>query len=309
MKKKVLLAAEVHNYLLQKLLASGYGIVHAEDLTGTEVAGAIADCEGIITSNKLEISKALIDKAPGLKWIGRMGSGMEIIDVAYAESKGIKCYSSPEGNANAVAEQALGMLLSLQHRILKAHLEIKEHLWLREENRGIEIEGMTAGIIGLGNNGAAFARKLLAMDVTVLGYDKYKSDPGIPGVTACQDMGPIWEQADMISFHVPLNGETRHYFNDDFLNRMRKPFVLLNLSRGPVVSLKSLYKGMDNGRVTAAALDVWEKEPYWEMPEAEKEMADKLMRHPHFIGTPHIGGYSRQALYKMSYFLALKIGL
>jgi len=307
MSKKALVVADIHNYLGQELKKNGYEIIGFKFQNEREIVKALADIEGIITSNKLIINKMIIDAAPKLKWIGRMGSGMEIIDVAYAQSKGIECFSSPEGNANAVAEQALGMLLSLQHNILKAHLEVKNHQWLREENRGFEIEGKTAGIIGYGNNGSAFGRKLIALGVKVLAYDKYKTGIQEPGIIICRDLNEIYEQADILSFHVPLNPKTKHYFDDDFLNKMQRKFVLLNLSRGPVVSLKTLYQGIKEEKITAAALDVWEQEPYWNMNSELTEIGDELMGLSNFIGTPHIGGYSHEALYKMSFYLAQKL--
>lgn len=305
--KKALIVADIHDYLLEKLQENGYETILLNQQNDFNIPTYLPEIEGIITSNRLAIDQSIIDAAPNLKWIGRMGSGMEIIDVAYAKSKGIECFSSPEGNANAVAEQALGMLLCLKNNIVKSHIEIQNHQWLREENRGFEIEGKTAGIIGFGNNGSAFARKLNALGVKVLTYDKYKTDLIEPEIIVCKDLQQIYEQAEILSFHVPLTSETNHYFNDDFLNKMQQKFALLNISRGPVVSLKTLYQGIRSEQITAAALDVWEQEPYWETDTELRRFADELMHLPNFIGTPHIGGYSHEALYKMSFTLARKI--
>jgi D-3-phosphoglycerate dehydrogenase len=232
---------------------------------------------------------------------------MEVIDVPYATQKGILCFSSPEGNANAVAEQALGMLLALQHKIFSAHVEMQEGLWLREENRGMEIEGLTAGIIGYGNNGKAFAQKLKAMQVKVLAIDKYKTGYAEEGILECADLEQIYNEADIISFHLPLTPETEHYFNDVFLEGMQRPFVLLNLSRGKIVAQQSLYNGLKSGKIKGAALDVWETEPVGKMDEEQKVVYQELISMPNFIGTPHIAGYTVQALYKMSYYLIQKI--
>lgn len=307
MTKKVLIVAPVHEVLLAQLRALGYTYDIRENIMPDEALRMIPAYEGVITSTRLQIDKAFIDSAEKLKWVGRMGSGMEVIDLEYAFAKNIQCFSSPEGNANAVAEQALGMLLNLQHRISLAHTEMQQNIWLREENRGTEIEGLTAGIIGYGNNGSAFARKLKAMNVDVLALDKYKSGFGEEGITECSSIEQIWEQADMLSFHLPLTAETRHYFNDGFLAAMQKKFVLLNLSRGNIVAMSSLYKGMKNGQITGAALDVWEREPVSKMEAEMKEQFNELIHMPNFLGTPHIGGYTVQALYKMSYFLGKKI--
>jgi D-3-phosphoglycerate dehydrogenase / 2-oxoglutarate reductase len=307
MGKSVLIAAPVHNVLLKTLQALGYEYDYKEETSQQQALEIVQDYEGVITSTRLHIDKAFIDKATKLKWVGRMGSGMEIIDVPYAELKGIQCFSSPEGNANAVAEQALGMLLALQHKIFSSHIEMQQGIWLREENRGMEIEGLTAGIIGYGNNGCAFAKKLKASGLKVLALDKYKNDFEEDGITECKSIDPIWEHADIISFHLPLTAETQYYFDETFLNRMQKPFTLLNLSRGKVVEQASLYTGLKSGKIRSAALDVWEIEPVGKMEGVMKLQLEEMLQMPHFIATPHIGGYTVQALYKMSYFLAEKI--
>jgi len=307
MAKKVLIVAPVHTVLLDTLEQLGYSYDYKESYNQQQAEAVVHEYEGIITSTRLQMDKAFIDKATQLKWVGRMGSGMEIIDVAYANEKGIECFSSPEGNANAVAEQALGMLLVLQHKIFSSHIELQQNVWLREENRGIEIEGLTAGIIGYGNNGSAFARKLKSLDVKVLALDKYRNDFEEDGITECTSIEPIWEHADIISFHLPLTTETNYYFNEAFLNRMQKPFTLLNLSRGKIVEQSALYQGLKSGKIKGAALDVWEQEPITKMEGDMKMQRDEMLQMPQFIGTPHIAGYTVQALYKMSYFLSEKI--
>lgn len=307
MTKKVLIAAPVHKVLLQQLESLGYRYDQFEDISREQAWDIVPEYEGIVTSTRLQIDKAFIDRALNLKWVGRMGSGMEVIDVPYATKKNIHCFSSPEGNANAVAEQALGMLLALQHKIFSADIELQQGVWQREENRGIEIEGLTAGIIGFGHNGSAFARKLKAMGVTVLALDKYKTGYAEEGIVECPDPEQIYREADIISFHLPLTEETRHYFDHHFLKKMQRPFVLLNLSRGKIVEQESVLTGLKDGRIKGAALDVWEVEPVLKMEGDMKVGYQELLRMPNFIGTPHIGGYTVQALYKMSYFLGQKI--
>ncbi len=304
MENKVYVAVPVHPVLLEKLTAAGYICVSGQEQIMEDIAHELA---GIITSNKLLITAALIEKLPRLRWIGRLGSGMEIIDVDYARSEGIECFSSPEGNANAVAEQALGMLLALNHNILKSSLELRAGQWNRESNRGTELEGKTAGIIGYGNNGKAFAQKLRCMGVKILAYDKYKSDYAEPGIQACTTLSEIFEQAEILSFHVPLNAETYHYFNASWLSKFRNPFTLLNLSRGGVVNTEAVLAGLNSGKLTGAALDVWEQEPLNNSSGAYQKTAAALLKAPNFIGTPHIAGYTQEALYKMSRILAEKI--
>ncbi|HEY9177124.1 MAG TPA: NAD(P)-dependent oxidoreductase, partial [Flavipsychrobacter sp.] len=265
------------------------------------------DCTGIITSTRLQVNRELMDAAPLLQWVGRMGSGMEVIDLPYAGERGIACYSSPEGNCNAVAEHALGMLLSLNKRIVKSNAEVKEGQWLRDENRGVELEGKTVGIIGFGHTGSSFARKLYGFDVQVLAYDKYVQG-GVPKyMEECRSLDRIFEEADIVSFHVPLQPDTRHYFNQAFLEKMRKPFVLINTSRGGVVDTNTLYDGLLSGKIAGACMDVWEEEPISAMSIEMRSFLDKISPMPNVIITPHIAGYSVEALYKMSKALLNKI--
>jgi len=307
MDKKVLIAAPVHPVLTEALEALGYSCEHYVDIQQDQAYAIIDRYEGIITSTRLQLDENLLKEALRLRWIGRMGSGMEVIDTIYTHSRGIYCCSSPEGNANAVAEQALGMLLAVQHKVMAAHAEMQQGLWRREENRGWEIEGSTAGIIGFGHNGSAFAKKLIGMDVQVLAYDKYQQRFGTPQVQALESLQELFSRANILSFHVPLTPETHHYFDEQFLDSMTQEFVLLNLSRGPVVSMRALYKGIKSGKITAAALDVWEQEPVQRMSGEDAVILKEMLQMPNFIGTPHIGGYTHQALYKMSAALAAKI--
>lgn len=306
MSRKVLIAAPVHDVLIQGLSDAGYSCDIQEDINQAAAYALIADCVGVITSTRLQLDKDLLDAAPGLEWIGRMGSGMEVIDLEYAARRGIQCYSSPEGNRNAVAEQALGMLLSLAHNITKSYNEVRDGKWLRNENRGMELEGKTIGIIGMGHTGCAFARKLAGFDMRILGYDKYDNANFCEPVIACQ-LEQIHEEADIVSFHVPLKADTMYYFNNKFIERMRKPFILINTSRGMVVNSKDLLDGLKNGKVSAACVDVWEEEPLEKMNNELKGLLEKALKMPNFLITPHIAGYSHESLYKMSKVLLGKI--
>ena len=303
----VLIAAPVHPVLTDGLAACGYNCVLHEKITQSTAFELIKDCVGVITSTRLQLDKTLINSAPHLRWIGRMGSGMEVIDIAYATEKGIKCYSSPEGNCNAVGEHALGMLLTLVHRIAWSNQEMKQGIWKREENRGIELEGKTLGIIGCGHTGQAFAKKLQGFDVRVLAYDKYNCE-GIPAhIGSCKTLDPIFEQADIVSFHVPLQHDTIHYLNDDFVSKMQRPFILINTSRGSVVSTHALKNGIEKHKITGACLDVFEQEPLTAMNSQLKIPLDALINLPNVVVTPHIAGYTFEALYKMSKVLFDKI--
>lgn len=307
MSKKVLIAAPVHNILTRWLEANGYECVVREQITQEEAMGLVGDCTGIITSTRLQVNKELMTAAPLLEWVGRMGSGMEVIDLPYAANRGIACYSSPEGNSNAVAEHALGMLLSLNKKIIKSNTEVKNGIWLRDENRGVELEGKTVGIIGFGHTGSSFARKLYGFDVQVLAYDKYVKGAVPKYLVECGNLDRIYEEADIVSFHVPLQHDTRHYFNHEFVQKMQKPFVLVNTSRGGVVDTKALYDGLLSGKISGACIDVWEEEPIAAMSAEMRNYLDEIAAMNNVILTPHIAGYSVEALYKMSKALLDKI--
>lgn len=304
---KVLIAAPVHSVLSNELREAGYELVVQESISQGIAPALIKDCVGVITSTRLLLNRELLDAAPLLEWIGRMGSGMEIIDTVYAAERGIACHSSPEGNSNAVAEHALGMLLALNKKIVVSHNEVAAAVWKRDENRGTELEGKTIGIIGFGHTGRAFAKKLQAFDMEILAYNKYKVE-NIPSYVHCCDaLAQIWERADIISFHVPLQEDTLYYFNGDFMAKMQKPFTLINTSRGPVVHPKTLLDGLHSGKITGACLDVWEEEPLEKMSAAIRNTLDEIVKMPNVIVTPHIAGYSFEALYKMSKVLLDKI--
>ena len=212
------MAAPVHPVLREGLEAAGYELLRFEKVEQSAAMVLVPDCVGIILSTRLVVDKAMMDAAPQLRWIGRMGSGMEIIDLPYAAQRGIACFSSPGGNCNAVAEHAVGLLLGLTKHIASSAIEVAEGKWLREENRGTELEGKTIGIIGYGHTGSAFAKKLMGFDATVLAFDVLPNTgmPPYPHVTLCDSLAPLYERADVLSFHVPLNDGTRHYFNTAF---------------------------------------------------------------------------------------------
>ena len=303
----VLIAAPVHPVLTEGLRRLGYALVSAPDISQEQARSLIADCVGVITSTRIRLDAELMDLAPGLRWIGRMGSGMEVIDVKHAVKRGIACFSSPEGNANAVAEHALGMLLAHNKRIAHSWDEVRRGLWLRDENRGSELEGKTIGIIGFGHTGSALARKLQGMDMEILAYD-IKPDVPMPAyVKRCDSLQPIFEHACFLSFHVPIGPGTYHYFNDGFITQMRQQFVLINTSRGTVVDVQALWRGLQSGKVKGACLDVWEQEPMSRMDAASRGLLEQMLALPQVLVTPHIAGYSQESLYKMSRSLLEKV--
>jgi D-3-phosphoglycerate dehydrogenase len=241
----------------------------------------------------------VLQRAANLKWIARLGSGLELIDVPLAESMGIQVISSPEGNRNAVAEHALGMMLSLLNKLNSAAQEVKDGKWIRAANRGTELRGKTIGIIGYGHTGSAFARLLQPFGVTVLAYDKYRFGFGSGYIKEAQ-AEQIQRYADVISWHVPLTHETRSMANFAFFEGCKHKPVILNTSRGQVLKLNDLKLGLEAGFISAAGLDVLENEKPETWAGAEMELMQWLMAQPNILITPHIAGYSHEAHLRMA---------
>lgn len=234
---------------------------------------------------------------------------MDSIDVEYAQSKGIQCLNSPEGNRDAVGEHAVGLLLSLFDKINSGDKEVREGLWQREENRGIEIKGKTVGIIGYGNMGKAFSQRLSGFECKVIAYDKYKS--GFSNKYAQEvTLEELFNRVDVLSLHVPLTDETKFMVCDDFINKFQRPFYLINTSRGKVVKLKSLIKAMQDKKIKGCGLDVLEYENFSNEMTQEttaKEELSTLFSMPNTVFTPHVAGWTVESYYKLADFLSKKI--
>ncbi|OFX19857.1 MAG: hydroxyacid dehydrogenase, partial [Bacteroidetes bacterium GWA2_31_9b] len=275
-----------------------------------ETLAIIHKYEGIIIRSKFKLDKDVIDKAHNLKFIGRVGSGLENIDTDYANQKGITCFNSPEGNRDAVGEHALGLLLTLANNISKADSEIRNGKWAREENRGFELKGKTIGIIGYGNMGSAFAQRLRGFESHVIAYDKYKFNYSNDFVKE-KSLTELFEQVDILSLHVPLTDETNYMVNNDFINRFRKPLYIINTSRGKVLNTNDLVLNIKNGKVLGAALDVieYEEVSFENLLSAKPipESFDYLLKCNKVVLTPHIAGWTIESNIKLSEVLAQKI--
>ena len=304
----IIVTAKAHPVLMDTLQEKGYEVLYAPEFTYDELSKIVENATGLVVTTRIKIDSAILDKAASLRWIGRLGSGLELIDLDYAASKNILCISSPEGNRNAVAEHALGLLLNLTNNISKSQAEVRNGQWIRDENRGTELNGKTIGIIGYGNTGAAFTKLLLAFNVTVLAYDKYKYGFGNANIKEA-NLEQVCRYADVISFHLPLTEETRHMADEDFFNALlQKPYII-NTSRGKVLKTSALIKALQEQQVKGAALDVLENEDISNLNEKEKQEFDFLKNRPDVLITPHIAGYSAEAFYKMSEILLQKLGI
>ncbi len=305
----ILFLDSTHPILPEKLQKMGFTIDYDFSSSKEEIINKISNYQGVIIRSRLKLDKNILKPAKNLKFIGRVGSGLENIDTDYAHSKGIFCLNSPEGNRDSVGEHTLGLLLAITNNIVKSNNEVKNGFWFREENRGMEINGKTIAIIGYGNMGSAFVQRLSGFKANVIAYDKYKFGFGNKLVNETS-MEEIFKTADIISFHIPYTEETHYLLNRDFLSKFEKNIIILNTSRGKIVNTDDLVDALKSKKVIAAGLDVIEYEStslqnkpisYW------SESMQYIANAENVILTPHIAGWSNESNIKLSEVLFDKI--
>ena len=307
--RKVLFIDTVHPLIKETFEQKGFRCDFFPDYAYEDFLKIIPDYEGVIIRSKIPLDRNILNKAGNLRFIGRVGAGMENIDLAFAKSKGIACFNSPEGSRDAVGEHTVGLLLSLFRNIHKADREVRKGEWIREANRGLELKDKTFGIIGYGNMGSAFAEKLSGFGARVISYDKYKKAYADKH-TREVDMDTIYAETDILSLHVPLTRETTYLFNSAYLQKFKKNIFLINTARGLCVDTLQLVEGLKTGKVRGAAIDVLEYEDKsFEMldkqglPEAYRYLAGS----DNVVLTSHIAGWTHESKYKLAKVLVDKI--
>jgi D-3-phosphoglycerate dehydrogenase len=306
---KVLFIDTVHKILEDRLSEKGFECIDGTSWSKERCIQELKLIAGIVVRSRFPMDEEFLTNALGLKFIARSGAGMENIDLDYTSKNNILCFNAPEGNRNAVGEHALGMLLALFNNLTRGDREVRQGIWKREENRGLELEGKTVGIIGYGNNGQAFAKRLSGFDVDVISYDKYKinfSDTFVREV----NLDEIFEKSDVVSFHIPQNEETIFMANKAFFKRFENPIYVINLARGKLIQTSSLLDGLRNKSIKGACLDVLE----YEKSSFEKTIATDdnpefkaLLEMDNVLFSPHVGGWTHESYFKLSDVLADKI--
>ncbi|GAB4257116.1 MAG: 2-hydroxyacid dehydrogenase [Vicingaceae bacterium] len=304
---KILFLDTVHPLLMQRLTA--IGMECEEDYTSTKpvIEEKIHLYDGLVIRSRIPIDSNFIDKAVRLKFIARSGAGLENIDTDYCKIKSIQVFNSPEGNMDAVGEHAVGMLLMLFNHLKKGDKEVRQGIWDREGNRGIELKGKTVGIIGYGNMGSAFAKKLSGFEINILAYDKYKKGFGNEYVKETT-LDEIYSNTDVLSIHLPLSDETHHYVNQSFINKFKKPFYLINTARGNHIKTIDLIEALNTKKILGACLDVLEFETKsFELNSSDKALFNQLTAFDNVLFSPHVAGWTVESYEKLAFFLAEKI--
>lgn len=305
---RVLITDGVHPVLIEGLTAGGYCCDYMPSISLEDVRAIIHQYQGIIINSKITVNRPFLDNATQLKFIGRLGSGLEIIDLEYAKIKKVAVHRAPDGNCDAVAEHAMGMLLSFAINLRRSDQQVRQNNWQREQNRGWELMGKTVGIIGFGYTGIALAKRLIGFGVRVLVYDKYKSNYAkeMPDVIET-NMEQIQEEADVLSFHLPSTPETKGLVESDYWKKFKKPLVLINTSRGNIIQTKALLEALDSGQIIGACLDVFENEKPITYTKEENLLFEDLFARENVLVTPHIAGWTVESKERLADLLLDRI--
>jgi D-3-phosphoglycerate dehydrogenase / 2-oxoglutarate reductase len=305
--KRILITDDMHASIIPMLEEIGFTPDYRPDIKRPEILSIIANYEGLLIRSKTKIDAEFLAHCTNLKFIGRAGAGLDLIDIEEVTKRNIQVFAANEGNRDAVAEQTMGMILCLFNKINIADNQVRNKIWLREENRGVELSGKTLGIIGYGYMGKALAQRLLGFDVRVLAHDKYNPVPEDEFFATPATMEQIYEEADIVSLHVPLTEETRLMVNEDFINHFKTDFYLINTSRGEVASVKAILEGLDSGKIKGACLDVLENEKMDKLNTEQEELYTQLFQKQNVILTPHIAGWTHESYQKINQVLVEKI--
>lgn len=296
----------MHPSIVELLKKDGHEVVNAPEIDRQGIKDQIDQFDGLVIRSKTPMDQDLLQYASNLKFIARAGAGLDQIDLDYLSERNIQLFHAAEGNRDAVAEHAIGGLLALFNHLIQGDNQVRKGVWDREGNRGYELKGKTVGIMGYGNMGKAFAKRLRGFGVEVLAYDKYKFDFGTNQV---QEV--IWEklkaEADVLSIHVPLTDETRGFFTLEELQSFAKPFWLINTARGEVISFKTLNEALDEGVLKGAVLDVLENEKFQKFTQEQKSEFEKLARRENVVFSPHVAGWTFESYEKINQVLVKKI--
>jgi D-3-phosphoglycerate dehydrogenase len=303
---KILIIDEMHLSIIDLLEKEGHQVDYEPKISRSEILEKVAGYHGLVIRSKTPMDRELLEKASQLQFIARAGAGLDQIDLEYLVERGIKLFHAAKGNRDAVAEHAIGGLLALFNHVIKADSEVRKGIWDREGNRGHELKGKTVGIMGYGNMGSQFAKRLKGFGVRVMAYDKYKLGFGSDEVEEV-----IWEkvkaEADVLSLHIPLTSETRNFFTYEELKSFSKPFWLINTARGEVISFEVLNRALDEGILKGAVLDVLENEKFKKFTDKQKEEFERLTARDNVIFSPHVAGWTFESYEKINKVLVKRI--
>ncbi len=302
----IIIIDQMHSSIVSQLESLGYHIDYLPEITRQQLERSIGKYHGLIVRSKTVIDRSLLERTTQLQFVARAGAGVDNLEEDALNQRGIHIINAPEGNRDALGEHVVGMLLSILSRIFEAGISVRMGHWDRERFRGSELAGKTVGIIGCGNMGNAFAKRLGGFGCKILGYDKYNPvDDSI--YHASVNIQDLYHASDILSLHVPLTAETKGFYNYSFLQQFKKPIILLNSARGAILPLNDLVQLIKDGKIIAAGLDVFEKEPFSQLSRNEKDTYEYLISSPVVLLSPHVAGWSIESYRRINDVLVEKI--